>query len=330
MFKKRYLIYLALLLAIGLSLSSAMASGAEQDNPNCPVGQGYWKNTPTWPVTQLLLGNQNYTQVELLILFNTPPAGDASLILAHQLITAKLNVAKGLDSSVIAGVIAQGDAIFATYSGRLPYNVPPSDSVGQTLVNLSTILESYNQGQLTVNCSLPPTLTPTPTAAVNTLTPTAVTTITPEATVESTPEATPESTAQPGAPVIIVIEGPVQAINVNIITIYNINIQLPANDPNLQIIQVGDVVHIEGTPQAGNGTTNITIIAITVVVINVEVNPSTGQVWHDDNKSCANPPPPWAPANGWRRRCENNNNQGNDDKHGNKHKKHDDDQGDDD
>jgi len=314
MFKKRYLFYLALLLTSALSLSVAIGQTAAQDNPNCPVGQGYWKNTPSWPITTIMLGNQTYTQVEVLILLNTPPAGDASLILAHQLITAKLNLAKGLDASVVSGVIAQGDAVLAGFTGRLPYNVPPSDTAGQTMVNLGTILDSYNQGQLTVGCSMPATPNP-------------------EATQESTPEATPESTpipevtVEPGSPVIIVIEGPVQAININIITIYNINIQLDPNDPNLKIIKVGDIVHIEGTP---TGTGNVIIIAVTVIIINVDVNPTTGDVWRDDNKNCANPPPPWAPAHGWHRRCDNqNNNQGNDDKHNKKHN-NEDDQGEDD
>jgi len=302
MFKKSYLFFLALLLTLALSLTFAIGQIGAQDNSACPVGQGFWKNTPTWPVTQLMLGSQTYTQVEILILLNTPPAGDASLILAHQLIAAKLNVAKGLDSTIVAGVIAQGDATLAGFTGRLPYNVPPSAANGQTLVNLSTILVSYNEGQLTVGCALPATLTPTPEATIEATaesTPEATPMVTPEATLE----VTPESTAQPGAPVIIVIEGPVQAINVNIITIYNINIQLNPNDPNLHIIQVGDIVHIEGTPQGSVVTGNITIIAITIVIINVDVNPTTGEVWRDDNKTCGNSPPPWAPAHGWRRRC---------------------------
>ncbi len=324
MFNKRYFVYLALLLTVALSLTFMVGQIAAQDNSTCPVGQGYWKNTPTWPVTQLMLGSQTYTQVELIILLNTPPAGDASLILAQQLIAAKLNTAKGLDSSIVAGVITQGDAVLAGFTGRLPFNVPPTDTIGQTLVNLSTILVSYNAGQLTVGCSIPATITPTPmatSAATPTVTPVSAPTITPVATLEATSEVTPESTAQPGAPIIIVIEGPVQAININIITIYNINIQLDPNDPNLTIIQVGDIVHVEGTPQGGVVNGNITIIAITIVIINVEINTSTGQVWRDDDKSCANPPPPWAPAHGWRKRCEtsNNNNQGDDDK---KHKKH--------
>jgi hypothetical protein len=319
MFKKAYLIYTALLLTVGLSLILSIGRIDAQDNSNCPVGQGYWKNTPSWPVTTIMLGSQTYTQVEALILLNTPPAGDASLILAHQLIAAKLNLAKGLDASVVSGVIAQGDAVLAGFTGRLPYNVPPSDANGQTLVNLGTILDSYNEGQLTVGCSLPATPTPTPVTTQESTpeaTPESTATVTPVATMELTPEVT----VVPGSPVIIVIEGPVQAININIITIYNINIQLDPNDPNLLIIKVGDIVHIEGTP-TGNG--NIIIIAVTVIIINVDVNPSTGDVWRDDDHGCGNPPPSWAPAHGWHRKCDNQNNQGND-KQDKKHNKHDD------
>src|SRR5262249_46034847 len=62
----------------------------------CPLGQGFWKNhSDTWPVTSLTLGSQTYTQAELLALYDTPPRGDASVILAHQLIAAKLNIANG-------------------------------------------------------------------------------------------------------------------------------------------------------------------------------------------------------------------------------------------
>lgn len=326
MFWKRYLFYWILLLTVALSLTLLVGQTTAQTNTTCPVGQGSWKNTATWPVTQLTLGGQTYSQVELIILLNTPSEGDASLILAKQLIAAKLNAAQGLDTTVVSGVIAQGDSVLAGFTGKLPYGLPPSDATGQTLVNLGTILVSYNEGQLTVGCALPPTLTPTPEATVESTpesTPEATATVTPEATLEVTPEATPESTAQPGTSIIIVIEGPVQAINVNIITIYNINIQLNPDDPLLLVIQVGDIVHVEGTPQGGSG--NVTIIAITIIIINVEINPSNGEVWRDDD-SCANPPPAWAPAHGWRKRCEShNNNQGSSGGDDKKHDKHEDD-----
>lgn len=332
MFKKPYRIILLLLMVSLTFMGMISQTLADDSSSTCPVGQGYWKNTPTWPVTQVTLGSQIYTQVEVLIILNTPPQGDASLILAHQLIAAKLNAANGRDTNLVAGVMAQGDMLLAGFTGRLPYNVPPADATGQTLVNLGTILTSFNEGQLTLGCSLPATPTPTGTLTITpatpTLTPTLQGTVTPAtATPQGTLTITPTTTVTPNMPVIIVIEGPVQVINVNIITIYNINIQLDDDDPNLGIIQVGDVVRVSGSPQGDTTTGNITIIAITVIIVNVDINVSTGEVWRDDD-SCSNPPPPWAPANGWRRRCEGNDNK--DDKKEQKENKKNNDDDDDD
>lgn len=152
---------------------------------------------------------------------------------------------------------------------------------------------------------------------------------TPEATAapESTPEATPEATAAPDdddtTGVIIVIEGPVQQINVNVITIYNINVIVDPNDPILVVVQIGDIIRVEGElvdddddDDGGSiviigGDVSVTIIAITIVIVDVDVviNPDDGQAWRDPG-DCGNPPPPWAPAHGWRRRCEGSGNSG--------------------
>jgi hypothetical protein len=132
--------------------------------------------------------------------------------------------------------------------------------------------------------------------------------LTPEATApaEATAEATqpsPESTPiVDDDAIIIVIEGPVEAININIITIYGVDIVLSPDDPLLTVIQIGDVIRIEGAMGDGDGVT-IIIIAITIIFIDVDVFVLDGAVWRDDG-SCQNGPPPWAPANGWRRRCE--------------------------
>jgi hypothetical protein len=283
---------LIMLMLIG-SLSALAGGAAAQDEspptPGCPAGQGYWKQTATWPVTDLTLGSQSYTQAEVLILLNSPVGGDASLNLADQLAAAKLNVANGADATLAAGVITQADMLLSNYPDKLPYNVDPSSGDGQTMVNLSGVLESYNGGQLSLGC-LPE--------------------VTPEATVEATLEVTPEATTEPDEdlPVTIVIEGPVDAININIITIYNINIQLNPDDPNLNIIQVGDIVHVDGdTEQSGN---TIIIIAINIVIVNVDINTDNGQVYRDDGANCSNPPPPWAPAHGWHRRCDQQTNNG--------------------
>jgi hypothetical protein len=120
----------------------------------CPLPQGYWKNNPgAWPVTSLSLGSATYSQAELLAILNTPIGtgknADASLILADQLIAAKLNVAHGSDPAPISAAITAADALLAPFSNKLPYRVKPSSAVGQQMIALGTLLEQYNKGLLT-------------------------------------------------------------------------------------------------------------------------------------------------------------------------------------
>lgn len=105
-------------------------------------------------------------------------------------------------------------------------------------------------------------------------------------------------------PVTIIIEGPVQIINANIVTIYDIDIEINADDPILNVIQIGDFIRVEGDTQLDDDNQSLVVIAIFVVVVDVDVVINVdGEVWRD-NGDCSNGPPPWAPANGWRRRCE--------------------------
>src|SRR5262249_47856752 len=119
----------------------------------CPLGQGVWKNHPdTWPVTSLTLGSETYTQAELLALFDTPPRGDASVILAHQLIAAKLNIANGSNPAPIRSTIADADGLLSHFFGKLPYNVRTSSAIGQQMVNDAHVLDRYNNGDSTPDC----------------------------------------------------------------------------------------------------------------------------------------------------------------------------------
>jgi hypothetical protein len=121
----------------------------------CPLTQGYWKNHPgAWPVTSLTLGSQNYTQSELLMILNTPVRGDASLILADQLIAAKLSIANGSDPTPVSATITAADNLLSTFNGKLPYHVKPSSTVGQQMTALAATLDSYNNGLLTPGCGL--------------------------------------------------------------------------------------------------------------------------------------------------------------------------------
>ena len=125
----------------------------------CPQPQGYWKNNPdAWPVSALpmTLGSQTYTQAELLTILRTPTGkgtkADASLILADQLIAAKLNIANGADGTPVTSTIADADAVLSLYTGKLPYRVRTNTTNGRRMVNDAATLESYNNGLLTPGC----------------------------------------------------------------------------------------------------------------------------------------------------------------------------------
>lgn len=122
----------------------------------CPFTLGYWKNHPNdWPVYELNLGGMLYTQGDLLYLLGAPVRGDASIILAHQLIPAKLNIAHGSDPDPVADTITEADMLLATYTDPLPLGVRASSDDGAMMVGLAEILDTYNQGELTPNCRCP-------------------------------------------------------------------------------------------------------------------------------------------------------------------------------
>src|SRR5207247_888170 len=81
-------------------------------------------------VSSLTLGNQAYAQAELLTLLTSPVAGDASVLLARQLIAAKLNIANGSDPTPIASTIADADGLLSGFAGKLPDGVAPSSVTG--------------------------------------------------------------------------------------------------------------------------------------------------------------------------------------------------------
>ena len=62
-------------------------------------------------MTELQLGNVTYNQQQLLDILHEPVRGNGLLILAHQLIAAKLNIAAGADPSCIEETIAEADAL---------------------------------------------------------------------------------------------------------------------------------------------------------------------------------------------------------------------------
>ncbi|MCX7826185.1 MAG: hypothetical protein N2689_11595, partial [Verrucomicrobiae bacterium] len=108
-----------------------------------PLSPGYWKNHPcAWPVDSLTLGTKTYTKAELLKIMSMPKGGDASLILAYQLIAAKLNLLSGADPTLIGPLVSDGDALLSKYAGKLPYKVKSSSTVGTQMTAIGDALSA--------------------------------------------------------------------------------------------------------------------------------------------------------------------------------------------
>jgi hypothetical protein len=93
----------------------------------------------------------------LLRILRTPTGSgtkaDASLILADQLIAAKLNIANGADGTPVTSTIADANAVLGLYSGPLPYRVRTNTTNGHRMVNDANVLNNYNNGLLTSGCT---------------------------------------------------------------------------------------------------------------------------------------------------------------------------------
>jgi hypothetical protein len=125
--------------------------GAFSVTPSCGSGgaftQGYWKNHPSaWPGS-VLVGTTTVSVSQGIDILQTPPkGGDATLILAHQLIAAELNVAGGADSSCIASTIAAANALLAAHP--VGSGLKSSSTDGATATQLASTLDDYNSGKL--------------------------------------------------------------------------------------------------------------------------------------------------------------------------------------
>lgn len=124
--------------------------GCVVQTTTCPRTQGYWRANPeAWPVSSLALGAQTYTQAELLALLASPTRGDASIVLAQQMIAALLNIANGSDPTPVADTLAHANALFNGFIGELPYGVKSSTTTGQAMVADGVLLDQYNKGAAT-------------------------------------------------------------------------------------------------------------------------------------------------------------------------------------
>lgn len=118
--------------------------GSDDPELGCTRDSTYWGGTSDWPTSSLELGDAMYPYVELECLMQHPIKDDASVMLAKELIAAKLNVASGADDSEIADVVDAADAWLASVGGRLPLGMSAKDAVEGLIY--ATLLESWNSG----------------------------------------------------------------------------------------------------------------------------------------------------------------------------------------
>ncbi|MBZ0298138.1 MAG: hypothetical protein K8J31_00245, partial [Anaerolineae bacterium] len=76
---------------------------------------------------------------------------------------------------------------------------------------------------------------------------------------------------------VMTLTGPVQAINVNIVTIFNMAIQFNPSDPILLVLQVGDVIQVSGNLSGFNGSVVIVPVQVEIIVkVQPEATPDPG------------------------------------------------------
>ena len=138
----------------GYSATHYASTKAPPLSTDCVFTQGYWKNHPAaWPVGSVKLGNVIYPQAQVLMIFNTPAAGNGLISLAHQLIAAKLNIAMGaVAPAVTLAAISAADAMIGSLV------IPPIGSgflTPGTTSHLTDVLEAFNaeEGKGTIPCN---------------------------------------------------------------------------------------------------------------------------------------------------------------------------------
>ena len=96
-------------------------------------------------MSSLSLGTVSYTQSQLLQILNQPAQGNGLVVVAHQLIAAKLNIAHGADPADAAQAISDADTMIGGFVvPPIGANyLPPSQTD-----NLTEALTEYNEGTI--------------------------------------------------------------------------------------------------------------------------------------------------------------------------------------
>jgi len=101
----------------------------------------------------MYLGSVQYTNAQLESILQSPVKGDASIALAHQLIAANLNIDAGTDATPIQSVLSDANSLLG--GGTVPEGIAPSSTLGQQMENDESILDDFNNGDITTACGGP-------------------------------------------------------------------------------------------------------------------------------------------------------------------------------
>ena len=108
---------------------------------------GYWKNHPeAWPVTTITVGGVVYTR-EQAIAWLESVGKDKTTTMFSSLVSAKLNVLIGNDSSCVASTIAAADDWMRTY-GPVGRGVAAASLAWKLGEPLHRQMDNYNNGML--------------------------------------------------------------------------------------------------------------------------------------------------------------------------------------
>jgi hypothetical protein len=107
---------------------------------------GFWKNHPqAWPVDSIVIGGVTYTKAQAIAILKTS-GGDKTLTMFAQLVSAKLNVLVGNESSCVAATITAADAWLTAFP--LGSGVRGSSNAWKLGEPLKNTLDAYNNGEL--------------------------------------------------------------------------------------------------------------------------------------------------------------------------------------
>lgn len=138
--------------------SGGTSGGTTGGTVGCTRTQGYWGSSPAGGVrlvelvgvTGLSLGSTNYTATQLDDIFDTPAGGNGLIILAHQLISAKLNVLNGTDNSQVNDDISTADTLINGLVVPPVGSDNPVNPLRAQMISTAGILDDYNNGELNV------------------------------------------------------------------------------------------------------------------------------------------------------------------------------------